>query len=383
MHNNLKEEWQVPFVIPTIVPTTEGGHLLVTSDEEKALSLLKSLEKVSIALLKKKGVIFHCKDGKKVTCCAAGKEFLKVVQNPMLELISSIFPECQLNPFVKIVIDAAAVDDVGAMISRLPIYEIDEKADKFVAMLNKMVDDIRTRMSSEAFKKTYKNYQRAATENKKEAFRLVDSVFRTYAKVLVVRLDLSYRKSASRPLDLQNISHKDVNQHLRSLLRTVRGKVFKDSLITYIWKLEYGPMKGYHYHTFFFFDGSKVKGDIALADMIGEHWNTVVTEGIGGYFNCNKIKDAYRRLAIGMIDHRDGPKIDYLKNKALDYLMKADYYVRPIASNRIRTFGKGAIKKRNATRSGRPRSELIFKPRFTPELLSEWSVGKFDYPLSK
>jgi hypothetical protein len=359
MYKKTNGNIDVGLLTSSVISTIEGKQLFIRSEEEKVLALLKEVEKTCASLLKLNGVIFHCDANKRLSCCDTAMEFLRVLQNEALERIESVFPECRFNPFVKAVVDAVTVEDAGTYIRQLKIYENSEKMDRIVVMLNRLVDGIRTRMGFEKFKTTFKNYKRGASENRKELFRLVDSVFRKYAKVLVVRLDLSYKKSTSRPLDMQNISHEDVRRNLRNLLKDLKGKIFKEHLISYVWKLEYGPMKGYHYHIFFFFDGSKVMRDIDLAERIGEHWSGVVTGGIGGYFNCNKMKERYRTLGIGMIGHRDSVMLDNLKNNALGYLLKLDYYIRPIADDKIRTFGKGAIPKPVVTARGRPRVDRV------------------------
>ena len=69
----------------------------------------------------------------------------------------------------------------------------------------------------------------------------------------------------------------------------------------YIWKLEWGPGKGIHYHLIFFFDGSQVLKDAYLAQQIGKYWTEVITKGSGLYWNCNASKDQYRELGIGVI----------------------------------------------------------------------------------
>lgn len=43
--------------------------------------------------------------------------------------------------------------------------------------------------------------------------------------------------------------------------------------VGYVWKLEYGPEKGYHMHLLVFFDGSMVRKDQALAYLIGKYWS--------------------------------------------------------------------------------------------------------------
>ncbi|MCP6269615.1 inovirus Gp2 family protein, partial [Klebsiella pneumoniae] len=84
-------------------------------------------------------------------------------------------------------------------------------------------------------------------------------------------------------------------QHRQRLFKRVQSHPFFQDCLGYIWKLEYGQYKGFHYHTCFFFDGSKVRGDITLARRIGELWKKEITDGQGLYFNCNAITSTYAR----------------------------------------------------------------------------------------
>ena len=72
-----------------------------------------------------------------------------------------------------------------------------------------------------------------------------------------------------------------------------------------LWKLEYGFLKGCHYHCIFFFDGSKVIKDAYLASLMGDYWKEI-TNDKGYYFNCNKDKlNKYKCVGVGMINHYD------------------------------------------------------------------------------
>lgn len=333
---------------------------LAHNEERKALIFLKKLTEIGLYVAKSKEVIYHCEDGKRLTCNNIGKTMLEIIQKPIIDEINCIFPNCRLNPFVKVILDAIAASQVNVFARRLSLYESMGKTEFVAETLNRVVDEIRRKMECVELKKILKNYKRGADKNRKEVSRLVDGLFLRYSKVLVVRVDLSYKKDSLDPLSPHDVDHKDARNDLRNLLKDMKEKLFKTDFITYVWKLEYGPIKGYHYHAFFFFNGSKVRQDVTLAKMIGEHWSGVVTKGRGGYFNCNAIKASYPENGIGMIEHGNLKKIDNLKNKALEYPMKVDYYVKTIADDRIRTFGKGAVPKPNTSSRGRPRQSIEF-----------------------
>ena len=345
----------VDFFVSSTINIDGQSELLLRSDERRILVLMKDLEQTCLLLRKCRGNIFQCKDGRSLVCSNLGGKFLDIVASPILQRIELTFPEYRLNPFVKAAVDAIELFDAGRYARKLKSYERAGEIRSVADRLNKLVDEIRRKLKCDLLKIAYKNYQRGAAEARRVLAKLVGDIFRKYAKVLVVRLDLSYKKTSKRPLDQQNLSHSDVGRNLRKLLKNLKEKLFKVNLITYAWKLEYGPLRGYHYHVFFFFDGSKCRQDIDIANQIGEHWASVITQGGGSYFNCNAIQHKYPSPGIGMIDHRDWWKIDNLKNKALEYLIKVDYYIRPIASKKIRTFGTGGKLKLRTSKRGRPR----------------------------
>lgn len=339
---------------PLLIKNNEKLSLLYGTDESRVLCLLKELEKTCAILVENKKAVFSFMKGKGLICSKMGAAFFQIVGSDLLSRIDEIFPECRFNPFVKAAIDAIAAEKGSYQLHPLRVYSAFENSQSVAEMMNRIVDRIRSRMSDKDFKTTIRNHERAVNQNRKSLARFVNAIFRRHAKVLVVRLDLSYLKSSLRPLDEQNLSCEDVVRHREQLLADLR-RIFKGKLITYVWKLEYGPMRGYHYHAFFFFDGSQCMQDIVIAKMIGEHWANVVTGGSGSYFNCNANKKNYPALGIGMIDYADLEKIDNLKNRSLEYLVKADYYVKSIADTKIRTLGKGAAPKLAATNRGRPR----------------------------
>lgn len=331
------------------------------SDESEALRLMKDLEKTCAALFKDKDVVFTCTKGKRLACSQAGRDLYRIARSNLLARIEEIFPEFHFNPFVRAAIESIKAETGGLQPYPVEVYESFGETQSIADRMNRIVDRLRKTLSNENFKDTIQNYERAVNQNRRSLSRFVDAIFRRYAKVLVIRLDLSYLKSSLRPLDEQNLSFEDVARHREKLLVDLR-KMFRGKMISYVWKLEYGPMRGYHYHTVFFFDGSQCMQDIVIAKLIGEHWENVVTEGGGAYCNCNLKKEHYRAVGIGMIEYDNWDKINNLKSRTLEYLVKADYYVKSIACTKMRTLGKGAAPKPATTLRGRPRGRA--RPEF-------------------
>ena len=133
-------------------------------------------------------------------------------------------------------------------------------------------------------------------------------------------------------------------------------KKYKKNLVGYVWKLEYGADKAFHYHMIFFFFFSNHRQDVKIAKSIGEMWKHEITNGKGIYWNCNAKKKHFEkngRIATGKIKH-DDQKLRENLNLMASYLTKPDYFVKLTLSNGTRTFGKGSKPKK--IKAGRPRN---------------------------
>lgn len=217
---------------------------------------------------------------------------------------------------------------------------------KLMAYLNGCVDQIRQAVKTKSFIAKLNSYQRSSNKNYKGLKEYVDALFERHARLVVLRVDLSYSEENSKTE--QDQAQRD---RKRLFVNARSNKLFGD-MVGYIWKLEHGPQKGFHYHMMFFFDGSKVREDITLAKRIGEYWKDVVTKGRGLYYNCNAVKLAYKSCGIGMIEHADVELRSGLWN-AVVYLTKTDLYMK--LQTEGRGMGKGSYPGPKDAR-GRPRA---------------------------
>lgn len=187
-------------------------------------------------------------------------------------------------------------------------------------------------------------------------------------RLLVVRVDLGYGLNNREGVTAQEAfeEYLQAKKDRESLFYNIRSNELFEYLVGYVWKLEYGLNKGFHFHMLFFFDGSKVREDVTLAKMIGEYWQNQITGGRGLYYNCNAFKDDYEKLGIGMINYYDKDLRENLINEVAAYLVKTDLYSRVIIRDQAgkkgkkdsaRTFGRGEIKAKNDNR-GRRRAIL-------------------------
>lgn len=214
--------------------------------------------------------------------------------------------------------------------------------------LNDCVDKIRQEARSKKFLSKLNSYQRSSNKNRQELTDYVNALFERHSRLLVLRVDLSYSKEGSK------LTQAEAKRDRERLFENARSnKLFAD-MVGYIWKLEHGPEKGFHYHMMFFFDGSKVREDGSLARRIGQYWIDVITKGRGLYYNCNASKWRYRKCGIGMISYTDTQLREGLQD-AMVYLTKTDLYMK------LQTVGRGMGKGNRPCPKdsrGRPRAIL-------------------------
>ncbi len=187
-----------------------------------------------------------------------------------------------------------------------------------------LIDLIRSSAATDAFKAAIA--QRTQTTNRRvaSASKSIGKAFRSYSRLLVIRLDLSYRKEF-----FPEITAERAKKDLRRFFWNWRHKksLFGDC-VYYLWKLEYGLLKGYHFHLVLFYNGRAVRNDAFRAHAVGEYWKDVTTKGKGAFFNCNVDKAKYRYVGIGMVKWDDEEKRRFLLEKVVTYLAKSDQYLR-------------------------------------------------------
>ena len=147
----------------------------------------------------------------------------------------------------------------------------------------------------------------------------------------------------------------------RKKLLTFIRKRFGKSLVWYLWKLEFGPEKGFHVHWVIFLNGSDHAQDINLTREIGEYWSNEVVPGDGMYFNCSALKQRYRECALGALSAADPRIWKGLAYIAL-YLTKIDYFVGAHISEGRRTLSMGTVKQGDGEKPGPKRKSGLTLP---------------------
>ncbi len=179
--------------------------------------------------------------------------------------------------------------------------------------------------------------------NHQSVLKLIDELFTSYSKVMVVRVDLSYLKIA-----MEGVSPQLIKQQISAMLtNNSRHNALFEHLITYAWCLEYGTERQWHAHLFLFFDGQKVCRDIHYSLEVCRYWENIMTQGVGTGFSCNAKQDQYNTNSLGMINRNDTDKIQALK-EATKYICKQDLNIeqgqwRDQGGKKIRTMFIGRL----------------------------------------
>ncbi|MGU5595749.1 YagK/YfjJ domain-containing protein [Aeromonas sanarellii] len=224
-----------------------------------------------------------------------------------------------------------------------------QTAHRLADAINNALEAFLSELKSQSHRKRLNNLRRVEKRNQRSIATYINSLFAQHAKLLFIRLDIGYREAHYHRLTVDNTS-----DNLRHYLSVIQRR-FKH-LVGYIWKIEYGADRRFHFHLTFIFNGAEHQQDISLGRLLGEQWETI-TDGQGNYYNCNSRRVQYQEWGtdgIGMVHYADTGKQDLLLS-ALGYLTKPDEQILATLPAGRRTFGRMEISVARP-RGGRPRS---------------------------
>lgn len=213
-------------------------------------------------------------------------------------------------------------------------------------LLNDLCKEIKFLTSQKEYKQQVQNRKDKSKNQYQRSLSLINELFIKHSKVLIMRTDFAFK--ATSQVDIEEMKE-HMSKFLKYLL-TRKGEL--QDILGYIWKLEFGVQKGYHYHCMFFMDGNKYANDSYYAQKLGELWQHI-TQGHGIYHNCNASKFKYRKLAIGCISHDDEQARETL-NLVLKYIAKVDQFLMEKTLIKYHTFGRSSRKQQKSQR-GRKR----------------------------
>lgn len=352
-----RSELESFFVYDASAIENESGGIAFSLDAKKSAEFLTKLRNVSRLCQVHSGGLNRPKSRKDVkyrilTRKEESKNLLRILLGLRLGQfyeLEDAYPKHKFCPYVTTLWSAMEEYDFFGLLGRLenkkPIDDDD------VEVLERIVDRVKSKTRSREFKEEVLRHERSAKKNYREAWRYVCGLFDRYAKLLVIRIDFHYHEDLYKPGC--DTSYVEVTAHRDKLLRSMRYRKEFNGLVGMIWKVEYAPIKGYHMHGLFFFDGNKRCKTYSIHQEINNFWSQEVTKG-KGYVYAVDPKKPYKYPFVGMVRCYDKEKLKGLKY-AIQYLTKIDFMAKLNVPGRV--FGKTVNKPKAGKKRGRPRQK--------------------------
>lgn len=246
----------------------------------------------------------------------------------------------------------------GDEIHRISIIHLQGKYDMDIRQLNP-IDGIQ--FNTDVYShRTHPDCICDARRNLSSLTKLINRLFERHSRLLVVRIDLRYKKDVALAVPLEI-----AQMHRAQLLadRRISPEVF-NGMLGYAWGLEFGEQEGgFHYHFLAIYNGAERRDDVGIGMAIRDLWDRI-TGGYGQCYISNFDKDRLAKqgcLGIGMIHRNDVQLRINLNEKVAAYITKKcsafDIQSGITQSGDFRTFGKSQMPKpldENSPRRGRP-----------------------------
>lgn len=335
----------------------EQVSVVITKEHDYALAVW-NIDRMVEKIIKTKGVLFEKSKGKNqnffnINRTPLGEKFLLSLKTD-ISAIREHFNQNSISIFFNLFADAIEHHNLRERMV-LTGFWLDDEVTECIKALNDCIYTIRSEAKKPEFIFVIRKFQRRSDKNFKSLNQYFYNMFQCHSKILIVRLDLGYRKPNSWLSDHNPVvGYQEAKRHREMYLKKLRNHRLFEHLVGYAWRMEYGLLKGYHYHMVLMFNGHQLREDIALAKRCGQLWQDNVTEGHGLYFNCNAQKNLYKTRGVGLIHYADQSAMEGIK-KIANYLTKLDHFIQLNPHNKDRTFGKGEVPKQPKIKTGRPR----------------------------
>ena len=219
-------------------------------------------------------------------------------------------------------------------------YTYDEETEEILSsktaaeLINAFVYQIYILINKQEFKKAQFIRADRSKNQYDRSCKLVKRLRSKFSKLLVLRIDFCWKAQIQ-----SDSTFNEMKAYFAQMLKNFHHDKDLPNIVGYIWKLEFGQQKGYHYHCVFFMDGNKFQNDAYYAEVIGQYWSKLTLDK-GYYFNCHRDKIKYRKLAIGMAHHDDQSFFDNL-DQVLLYICKQDQFLidKRLLTPKLRVFG--------------------------------------------
>lgn len=285
---------------------------------------LNNLQRLVELLCNSRGELFRVDVemwGYVVRCYRPLGHRLRIVLATTDRRLKEVFPLCELEPHVEAFLGCFS-DLLGERL--VDQYTTYAAAQAMAVQLNRGVACLRARVASPEFVRTLSSLKRSVSKNKQRMRSFIDGLFAKHSKLLVVRIDLTYRNAGQ--ISTENGAIREVEQAQKDrdeFFRAAKRLAIWDNVVGHVWKLEYGLHRGPHLHVLVVFDGQKARQDGSLARTLGNLW-IKVTQERGDFYNCNANKARYGdALGIGMVERGDAIRRARLQ-VAAKYLVEVD-----------------------------------------------------------
>jgi hypothetical protein len=330
----------------TIDVKTESAH--ECSHRDYILELLKIEDLVNLITSNDLPgfSIKEIRNGKPILTRHPLAKYFKLITE-LFELVSS---EYGYSPNVELFFESCFKLELGKEYLSNPLAYGNRPIRQF-EIFNELIELIRTKSRTQKFRSRVASQQYKSTYRLESSKELIDEVFENYASVEVLRIDFSFKYP-----DAEHITAEQARAYFKRFLNNRRhNKSLFKYFLTYIWKLEWGPDKGYHFHLIFFYNGRYVCNDSYWSNQLCKYWEEV-TGGIGQSYDCNRDKDRYIRRGIGTITRKNDSKRKILLEDVVGYLTKTDQCLQLKKLGKDRCYGMGKVPEKS--NAGRPRDDV-------------------------
>lgn len=319
------------------VETPDG----VKQEESRQFELLKEilkLEELMLRIIESEDDCFAVKEinGKNtISYNQLGEEIRSFFSKDMVtyNLYADLF---DINPCCKLFIEEFEKIETRTLLWFNPNPH--EGAQATCDLLNATVTTIREKFNTFAFRRKTHDFRRSSAKNLASLRRYISRCFEIHPRLLVVRLDLGYKKDAfTGDTFLESLN--EAQEHWKKWIRRFKRYTGK-AYVGFARKLECGLDKSFHFRVLLLLDGSFVGKGGAITILGGKDWNEKITQGKGIYYNFNSHKKNHGHLGVGLIHAKDQEKLAALDTTACS-LVKTDYLIKLIDPDDSRVFSKG------------------------------------------
>lgn len=257
------------------------------------------------------------------------------------EFLDGLALEAEIYTFIRVAYDSGIVDQLQAHREGNVMC-----AQKLVKKLNDFVDQVRAAAKTKDFKLAVNSNNRRGNKNTRSVEKFLAWCFERYSRLLVIRLDLGYRKpdGMGQGEFARHITEERAKKDLEVFLKKNAPHGLFTHMVGYVVKMEMAPNKGLHFHVLMLFDGRHHREDITIAATLGQYW-VEITGRDGLFFNCNQKWHGKPQCAVGMIHRDDQEKRMALKERVVPYLTKMDRYFQFLPRLTDRTLRRSPIRR--------------------------------------